>query len=402
MSELIRERAQYTKGKTPIIIKYLVDHKQLFNEIAGRGFLNLPGYAYDAENSIEMAAKMGLSELNYKIMAETIERELKQTGIDYDQLYKDAIMAWEVEKQDLIEDWDHELAGIKQGMAEEEEVKERLGLEVDARQSVLITAKTAIELEMEGYRTTLAGLDGATAPYEVSLANAKLLTAQKKLDLIPIIQEIITKETELLGLESNKTAEYTKLMNAEQAVATKKQQLIPGMAELATVMQEHASLIPSQISIEGDIANEKLEQATIAVELAENKVEEINAEIDAETTRLELSGAQRDLKDLQFDNAQNLIKSEIDKDTEYQNALADSIDTMMDNDRQTAAKLLSDKEALNDIKNDTEYESTKTLEEAQASAVSNKTTADIFKIEEETALKIANQITATLTHLIGQ
>jgi hypothetical protein len=402
MSELIRERAQYTKGKTPIIIKYLVDHKQLFNEIAGRGFLNLPGYAYDAENSIEMAAKMGLSELNYKIMAETIERELKQTGIDYDQLYKDAIMAWEVEKQDLIEDWDHELAGIKQGMAEEEEVKERLGLEVDARQSVLITAKTAIELEMEGYRTTLAGLDGATAPYEVSLANAKLLTAQKKLDLIPIIQEIITKETELLGLESNKTAEYTKLMNAEQAVATKKQQLIPGMAELATVMQEHASLIPSQISIEGDIANEKLEQATIAVELAENKVEEINAEIDAETTRLELSGAQRDLKDLQFDHAQNLIKSEIDKDTEYQNALADSIDTMMDGDRQTAAKLLSDKEALNDIKNDTEYESTKTLEEAQASAVSNKTTADIFKIEEETALKIANQITATLTHLIGQ
>ncbi len=402
MSEILREQAQWRIGKTPIIGKYIGEHKKLFDEIAGRGFLNLPGYAYDAENQLELAAKMGLSELNYKIMHETIERELKQAGIDFNVEYAEAAMAWELEKQGLLSAWDHELAGIKQGMATEEEVLARLALEVDARQVVLIAAKSAIDLEMEGYRTTLAELDGATAAYKVQLANAKLLTAQKKLDLIPIIQEIITKETELLGLESNKTAEYTKLMNAEQAVATKKQQLIPGMAELATVMQEHASLIPSQISIEEDIANEKLEQATIAVELAENKLEEINAEIDAETTRLELSGAQRDLKDLQFDNAQNLIKSEIDKDTEYQNDLADSIDTMMDGDRQTAAKLLSDKEALNDIKNDTEYKSTKTLEEAQASAVSNKTTADIFKIEEETALKIANQITATLTHLIGQ
>lgn len=402
MSELIREQAQYSKGKTPIIAKYLVDHKQLFNEIAGRGFLNLPGYAFDAENDIEMAAKFGLSELNYKIMAETIERELKQTGLDYDQAYKLAMMAWEVEKQDLIEDWEAELAGIKQGMAEEEEVKERLSNEVDARQAVLITAKTAIELEMEGYRTTLAGLDGTVAPYEVLLANAKLLTAQKKLELIPIIEEIITKEGELLTLEASKATYYADLIAAEQEVATKKQAMIPGLSELATVIQEHTARIPDQISTEQAIAAEKITQSNIAVDLANSKVEEINTEIDNETKRLELSEAERDLKDLKFDNAQDLIADEIQKDTEYQNTLLESYETIRTADKESAATIQAKKLQLNDIKNATELSSVSTLSEAKVGNAYNETLAEVFKIEQQTTLQKAAKITATLEHLVGQ
>lgn len=402
MSELLRERAQYSKGKTPIIAKYLVDHKQLFNEIAGRGFLNLPGYAFDAENDIEMAAKFGLSELNYKIMAETIERELKQTGLDYDQAYKLAMMAWEVEKQDLIEDWEAELAGIKQGMAEEEEVKERLSNEVDARQTVLITAKTAIELEMEGYRTTLAGLDGTVAPYEVLLANAKLLTAQKKLELIPIIEEIITKEGELLTLEASKATYYADLIAAEQEVATKKQAMIPGLSELATVIQEHAARIPDQISTEQAIAAEKITQSNIAVDLANSKVEEMNTEIENETKRLGISEAERDLKDLKFDNAQDLIAYEIEKDTEYQNTLLESYETIRTADEESAATIQAKKLQLNDIKNATELSSVSTLSEAKVGNAYNETLAEVFKIEQQTTLQKAAKITATLEHLVGQ
>src|SRR5574343_495478 len=102
MSNTLRELSSWRKEKTPIIRKYIADHYKLMAEIAGRGFLNLPGYAYDAENELELIAKLGLSEVNYKILSETIERELKQQGIDYNLQHRNAAMAWEVEKQALM------------------------------------------------------------------------------------------------------------------------------------------------------------------------------------------------------------------------------------------------------------------------------------------------------------
>jgi len=401
MTEALREAAQYRKGKTPLVGKYIADHKKLFDEIAGRGFLNLPGYAYDAENQLELALKMGLSELNYKILAETIERELKQTGIDYNSAYVTAMMAWEVEKQTLIAAWDAELAGIKQGMASEEEALNLLALEVDARQSVLIAAKTAIDVEMEGYRTQLAGLDAATAPYEVQLANAKLLTAQKKLEILPIIEGIIIKEQELITLEQSKGTYYGQLITAEQETATKKQQLIPGLSELATVTQQHADLIPSQIAIEQDIAEEKLTQAGIKTTLAEKEVEKLNVDIEIENKGIEVSEAKRDLNDKRFENEQDLVARETEQETEYQNDVNDSFSTVINDERATQAQIISDKTEVNTTENESRLRSTRTIVDADIAAENSDTAADVYKMEQVAEIQAASQITAQLTHLIG-
>jgi hypothetical protein len=130
MSEPLRENAHWRKGKSPIIAKYSEDHRKLMSAIAGRGFISLPGYAYDAENRLELDAKMSLSDLNYKILSETIERELKQVGIDYNSSYKVALLNWELAKQSLLSDWDAEFAGIKKGMELEEFVLDQLAIEV--------------------------------------------------------------------------------------------------------------------------------------------------------------------------------------------------------------------------------------------------------------------------------
>jgi len=401
MSELLREQAQWRIGKTPIIGKYIADHKKLLDEIAGRGFLNLPGYAYDAENQLELAAKMGLSELNYKIMHETIERELKQAGIDYNVDYADAAMAWELEKQGLLSAWDHELAGIKQGMATEEEVLARLALEVDARQVVYIAAKSAIDLEMEGYRKTLADLDAATAPYEVQLANAKLLTAQKKLELLPIIEEIIVKEGELIVLEAGKTDYYRQLIDAEREVAEKKQTLVPGLTQLATAIQRHAALMPTQIAIEQDIADEKTAQAQAKVEIAENDVERMAKEIETATKDIEINEAKRDLADKKFDNEQDLIVIETDKETEYQDHLNESFNTVQNDERSTQSKILADKETIHSTVNETRRDSAQRITEAQKAAESSSTAADIHRMRGVADAQAAAKITASLTHLIG-
>ena len=401
MSEILREQAQWRIGKTPIIGKYIGEHKKLFDEIAGRGFLNLPGYAYDAENQLELAAKMGLSELNYKIMHETIERELKQAGIDFNVEYVEAAMAWELEKQGLLSAWDHELAEIKQGMATEEEVLARLALEVDARQAVLIAAKSAIDLEMEGYRKALADLDAATAPYEVQLANAKLLAAQKKLELLPIIEEIIVKEGELIVLEAGKTDYFRQLMDAEREVADKKQTLVPGLTQLATAIQRHAALMPTQIETEKDIAEEKKAQAQAKREIADNDVERMNKEIETATKDIEINEAKRDLADKKFDNEQELIAIETDKETEYQDHLNESFNAVQDDERDTQSKIIADKEMIHSTVNETRKDSAQRITGAQKDAEASSTAADIHRMRGVADAQAAAKITASLSHLIG-
>jgi hypothetical protein len=401
MSEILREQAQWRIGKTPIIGKYIGEHKKLFDEIAGRGFLNLPGYAYDAENQLELAAKMGLSELNYKIMHETIERELKQAGIDFNVEYAEAAMAWELEKQGLLSAWDHELAGIKQGMATEEEVLARLALEVDARQVVLIAAKSAIDLEMEGYRKALADLDAATAPYEVQLANAKLLTARKKLELLPIIEEIIVKEGELIVLEAGKTDYYRQLIDAEREVAEKKRTLVPGLTKLATAIQRHAALMSTQIETEKDIAEEKKAQAQAKREIADNDVERMTKEIETATKDIEINEAKRDLADKKFDNEQELIAIETDKETEYQDHLNGSFNTVQDDEENTQSKIIADKETIHSTVNETRQDSANRITTAQKDAEASSTDADIHRMRGVADAQAAAKITASLTHLIG-
>jgi len=89
-----REEAHWRSGKSEIIGKYRQDHEKLFSVVAARGFTTLPGFAYDTENRLELAAKLNLSELNLKIITETVEREIKQTGLDYDIAYRAAAIAW--------------------------------------------------------------------------------------------------------------------------------------------------------------------------------------------------------------------------------------------------------------------------------------------------------------------
>jgi len=170
MTEATREGYQWRKAKTPVIVKYVDDHTKLFAEIAGRGFLALPGYAADAENGLDLTTKMNLSAINQKILSATIERELKQQGLDYNLAVKNAVMSWEIEKQALLGDWDAEFAGIKQGMAEKEEVSNQLAIEVGSRAIVLLEAKTSLEEQMEAHRLTLANLDETTSLKEVELA----------------------------------------------------------------------------------------------------------------------------------------------------------------------------------------------------------------------------------------
>lgn len=402
MSNSLREQAAWRSGKAPIISKYAEEHAALMSAIAGRGFLNLPGYAYSAENRLEFTTKLNLSELNFKILSETVERELKQSGIDYDMAHKTALMAWEIEKQSLMDDWSAELAGIKQDMAEKEEVLDLLAIEVSRRAITLSEAKVALELSMEAYKKTLAELDGSVAPYETQLAAAKLLTAQKKLELIPVIEEILTKEQELLTLEQSKASYYTIYMQALESLSDKKETLTPFINELSSKVEEHATKITDVLfPLEEDIAGEKVAQSAAAVTKAGYQVQELTENIATDTKRIELAEDKRDLATTQFGYEQDILTHENYIQDAYQNLLlADFADGLAD-EQATNTAILDKKTTVDTLKNSILLTSQNKTAGGQIEYNSRDTEATNYQVRNVAKAQAAAKVSAALTHLIG-
>ena len=401
MTDQLREQALFRHGKTPIIEKYSEDHKKLMAVIASRGFSSLPGYAYELENKLEITAKKGLSELNFKILTETIEREMKQAGIDYDLAYKAAAIAWEVEKQSLLAEWDKELAGIKQGMEAEEEVLNQLAVEVNKRGTYLIEQKTAIELDAEAYRRTLAELEGSTAPYEVSLANAKLLTAQKKLEVIPILQEIITKEQALLVLEQAKAAAYTDYMAAEQEVITKKETLIPVIGDLVAATEEYTTELARQIIIEGQISDEKVAQAEIMIDKAAAQEAIAEKDLLIAAANLSIQDQKKLLSDAKNTTELTLLDDQKDEANTMRSAETSANATILADEESTQTYVLDKKRTTINTENRIKKESSSTLTSAEIGKMRFITEQGTHTDMEKAKMEATAKITAGLTHLIG-
>jgi len=401
MSEQLRENASWRKGKSPIIAKYADEHTKLFSAIAGRGFLRLPGFVYDAENGIELSAKMQLSELNLKILGETIERELKQTGIAYDQTYKTVLLQWELDKQLLLNAWEVEYSGIKRVSAQEEEVLNQLEVEVSKRGTYLIEQKTIIELEAEALKTQLAVLDGTTAPYEVTLANEKLLTAQKKLEIIPILQAIVVKEEELLTAERGKAAAYTTLMAAEREVVIKKETLIPVIGELTNVSEEYTGEFAQQVILEGQITDEKVTQAGISKDNAAERNLTAGKEIEQATILLEVDDKKRELSDAKNANEDALLDKDIANIGALKTAETGANKAVLDDEKSNQTYVLDKKRTTIDYENATKIESSTDLSGSEINKMTQITNSEVARMSQEATLKMLSTVSAKLKHVVG-
>lgn len=396
-----REEAQWRSGKSEIIGKYRQDHEKLFSVVASRGFTKLPGFAADTETRLELAAKLNLSELNLKIITETVEREIKQAGLDYDISYRAAAVAWEIDKHNLMAAWQQEYGTIQTNMANDEEVLDRLMIEVRGRGSYLIEQKTAIELQAEALKQELAGLDGSTATYEVTLANAKLATARKKLDLIPILLQVVSKEEELIESEKDKADEYEQLLAAEQEVADKKRsELVPAMGALLNASERYAGELPGQIALEKQISAEKVSQAGIATESAVLRTEIAQIGTDISEEDLEQAELKRDLQEernktekaIGMDVLENVIELTEKESSVNADILAD--------EAATNAYLLSKKRMTDSERNRGELVSSNTITAAETSKMDNIAASDASRISRKAVIDAAKEVSAELKHII--
>jgi len=220
------QTSQFLRGKGQVVEEYQRTRRKMFSAVAGRGFSYEPGFLFDLHNELEVDTKFKLSTLNYQILEQMVQQELKRKGLDYDLEYKQAAVAWEVEKTNLLSDWEKELADIKHESFLDNNVLVFYALEVSKRGALLIDAKAVIELEIEGYRQQIELLDKDTSDYEVQLAQAKIITAQKKLEMIPYIEQLIAVENQMIDKE-------LLLLEQAQILAGKENQVVSSMQSIA-------------------------------------------------------------------------------------------------------------------------------------------------------------------------
>ena len=268
---------QFIRGKTKIITEFTQNRKELEDTVASRGFSFEPGFLYRIATDLEIETKLKLSDLNYQILQAVVERELKQSRLDYDLAYKNAVITWEAEKQALLIAWTEELAILKKEDAHQEELVKQYAIEVSKRAIDYIEAKEAIALELEEYQKQMAELDGQTAQYEINLANKKILTANKRLELLPYIAQLLEVEWDILDKEkilANKelviAAMITQLANKEVTLADKIQELISSRANvisaeesLLTAKQNLLTALNTKVDAEEDLID--AEEAAQAV-----------------------------------------------------------------------------------------------------------------------------------------
>jgi hypothetical protein len=401
MSDQSRENAKWFHEKGVVMRGYVKGRNDALSVVAGRGFLRMPGFLYDAENDMETDTKLKLSEINFAILQDSIERELKQTGISYDLSYRNFLMEWELQKQEMLTDWDKELAWIKMDMAGKDEAMSRLEIETASRGTVLLEAKTAIELQAEAIRNQIAALDDDTADYVVMLANQKLLTAQKKLEIIPILQLILAKERELLAAEQQKTPLEQSLLAAKLATTAKKEELIPHIAELTTVTEQYGRELAEQAAIELKTAEQRVIDAGISIDKADVRTEAAEARKALEEKNLELLLAKIATRDAGNRVDESVMNRQLDSQMTL-NATQKTTDGAI-NESETATNqaVLADKEAVIGISEKTKTNVISEQTELDRHRIYQTAYYDARRIAETAELDKISKVTSSLKHILA-
>ena len=142
---------------------------------------------------------------------------------------------------------------------EEEQVKalretsradvERLNAETELRQRAIIQNRAEVERRIIIYKQQLVEAETTTLTAEAILIQATLSTAEKKLEIIASIYQVLAAEQLVLAAERRRAASLTKVLAAELIVAGIKKEMVPFYIQKAEAREELAAAIIAEIPI---------------------------------------------------------------------------------------------------------------------------------------------------------
>lgn len=400
MSE-VAENNQYYRGKIPIMAEFSNQHRALLSTVASRNFSQPPGFLYEASLTLEEASKNKLSALNYTIVSEAITRELKQTGHNYTETYKAARIAFELEKQTLLTALQQEFADLDAIQSLKKEELNRLFIELDIRRLILITTKTAIQLEMEALKQELAEIDRLTFFNETLLINEKVVTATAKLAIIPHLESLIESQERILTAEEANLPYMEALIDEKELLVDKKLEIVPYLEDKATTLIELSTAILAAIEIEESRLDIALSKTELGIDKVDNSLRIIAAEQAIEALRALLYTARNELQIAKVDRQISLTDlngSNISAISTGQSSMAASLAGYK---VAIASSIRNAKGRVSDEQITTDEEANDLSVDANESAITSIAGYQAASTRRRAEISATAEITSKLIHLIG-
>ena len=395
------EDSQFYKGKKDILDEFSGEHRALMSSVASRNLSRLPGYVFESSIMIEEIGKNKLSALNYQIISDAIERELKQTGHEYTQEYKVARIAFEIEKQTLLTDLQQEFADLDAVQSLSKEDLDSQFIELDIRKLILVTTKTAIELEMEGLRQDLIATDSLTFDNEALLINEKVNTVTAKLEIIPFLEALIVAQENILVAEQANIPLMNNLIYEKEILAAKKEELTPLYTEKADKIIELSDAIEIAATQEELKLDILISRAALKKDIVDDKINALDADIATENLRDTLYEARYSLQNLKIDTDIALRDSDAINVQTITNARATMIASITDSISAIFSGKISTRDLIKTQQLDADQEVSSISRAAEKSAIRGIATNDAAARTRTATAAATAAITSKLIHLIG-
>jgi len=369
--------------------------------VASRNFSHPPGYLFESSIMLEETGKNKLSALNYQIISDAIERELKQTGHEYTQEYKVARIAFEIEKQTLLTDLQQEFADLDAVQSLSKEDLDSQFIELDIRKLILVTTKTAIELEMEGLRQDLIATDSLTFDNEALLINEKVNTVTAKLEIIPFLEALIVAQENILVAEQANIPLMNNLIYEKEILAAKKEELTPLYTEKADKIIELSDAIEIAATQEELKLDILISRAALKKDIVDDKINALDADIATENLRDTLYEARYSLQNLKIDTDIALRDSDAINVQTITNARATMIASITDSISAIFSGKINTSKLIKTQQLDADQEVSSISRAAEKSAIRGIATNDAAARTRTATAAATAAITSKLIHLIG-
>jgi hypothetical protein len=257
------ESAKFAQAADELMDKLTDGVEKALAENAGRGFPFASGNTLAAILAAGQDFKGKLTEANGKIYEERRGVIFQEQEFVLGLMVKIAKLAMELYREEIMNALAVEQAEVEalrdQGQAD----VIRLNAEVDLRQRAIIRDRAEAEYRINALKAALVVAETETLVSEGQLITAQLATAEKKLEIIDSIYQVLAAEELVLAAENRRADSLQKVLAAQQVLAVIKQEMVPYYIKKANARVELAEAITQEIPIKEAI--EKLGYDRIAL-----------------------------------------------------------------------------------------------------------------------------------------
>jgi len=261
------ESAKWTQATDEMVDKLENGVRQALDKNASKGFPAPTGATLESILGAGQEVKGKLTEANAKIYDDRRQTIFQIQEFNMKILVRIAKLALEVYQAELLNALaleQSEAEGVRQlDLAD----VERTNVEIETRQVAIMQARAEMEHNIIGYRQQLVAAETESLGSEEILIQAQLETAEKKLEIIDSIYQVLAAEELVLAAERRRAVSLELVLEAQQILADIKREMVPFYLDKAKARGELAVAVGLDAKIREEI--ERLGYDRIALKEAE-------------------------------------------------------------------------------------------------------------------------------------